>query len=411
MKKTSVSLALLTLAGVASAQSSVTMFGIIDAGVSHYSMKSDNVGAITPVRPPSVTLSQTAMTSGNYVPSRYGVRGTEDLGGGLAANFWIEHSLNVDDGTEPLYARRTTVSLSGAYGEVRLGRDITPTFWTDTVTDPFLNSGVGANLIGMVNARLAVFTALPGGGLLNGPLGGPSNYIFANNTVGYFTPNTLGGFYGQLMTNFAEGVKNSLQPGSPSQRGQLNAGRIGYGDGKLDISSSYEVSTAIDAIAPYTSPLTHAKVTTVNLGATYDFSYLKLHGEISRATVDSKFTLPGAAASSSNDYDGAMIGISAPFGPLRLKASYGYVKFSTDAPQLSLINQDASISKFSLGVTYNLSKRTLLYATAAFTDIKNGKYDPMVLGVPPQPTGAYVAATGYAPASARGYDLGMSHSF
>ncbi|MGJ7505971.1 porin [Variovorax sp. GT1P44] len=411
MKKTLVSLAFLGFAGAALAQSSVTLFGIVDTGVSYYSMKSDNVGAITPARAPSITLSQTAMTSGNFVPSRWGFRGTEDLGGGFAANFWLEYSLNADDGTMPLNARRTTVSLSGPYGEVRLGRDITPTFWVDTVTDPFLNAGVGANLIGMVNARIAVFTALPGGGLLNGPFGGPANYIFANNTIGYFTPATLGGFYGQAMANFAENVNSSLQPDTPSKRGQVTAGRVGYADGKLDVSTSYEVSTAIDAVAPYTSPLTNTKITTVNLGATYDFGYVKLYGEISRATVDSKFALPGAAASSSNDYDGAMVGISAPFGPLRLRASYGYVKFSTDAPLLSAINQDASISKFSLGMTYSLSKRTLLYATAAFANIKNGKSDPMVMGVPPQPTGAFVAAAGYAPASARGYDLGISHSF
>ncbi len=411
MKKTSVSIALLALAGTAFGQSSVTLFGIADVGVSYYSLKSDNVGALTAARPPSVTLTQTALTSGNFVPSRFGFRGTEDLGGGMSANFWLEESLNVDDGTQPIYSRRSTVSLAGPYGELRLGRDTTPTFWTDTLTDPFLNAGVGANLIGMVNSRIAIFTALPGGGLLSGPTGGPSNYVFANNTVGYFTPNTLGGFYGQLMANFHENVENSLQPDTPSKRGQITAGRIGYANGKLEVSSSYEVSTAIDAVAPLTSPLTDTKITTINLGATYDLAYVKFYGEISRATVDSRFALPGPAAASSSDYDGAMLGVSAPFGPLRVKATYGYVKYSTDAPALTPINQDASISKFSLGLTYNLSKRTLLYATAAFTRINDGVNNPTVLGVPPLPTGSFATTVAYAPRSATGYDFGISHSF
>lgn len=409
MKKTSVSLALLAFAGAASAQSSMTLFGVIDAGVSYYRLKSDNVGALTPSRPSSVTLSQTAMTSGNWVPSRWGFRGTEDLGGGTSANFWIEQSLNVDDGSQPLYSRRSTVSLAGVYGELRLGRDVSPTFWSDTIVDPFLNSGVGANLIGMVNARLAVFTALPGGGLLAGPNGGPANYIFLNNAVNYFTPNSLGGFYGQLTANFHENAKTTTQPDSPSQRGQFYGGRLGYTNQKFDVAASYAVSTAIDALMPYTTPLTDTKITTVNLMATYDFGFLKLAGELSRATNDSKYALPGPAASTSVDYDGAMIAATVPIGPLQLKTSYGYVKYDPNAS--GLVNPDASVSKFALGATYNLSKRTLLYATGAYTRIKDGRNNPTVLGVPPQPSGAFAALTGYAPRSAMGYDLGIAHSF
>lgn len=411
MKKTSVSLALLGLAAAASAQSSVTLFGIVDAGVSYYRLKSDNVGPVTAARPPSVTVSQTAMTSGNWVPSRWGFRGTEDLGGGLSANFWIEQSLGVDDGTQPLYSRRSTISLAGPFGELRLGRDISPTFWNDTATDPFLNSGVGANLIGMVNARLAVFTALPGGGLLTGPNGGPSNYIFVNNMASYFTPNTLGGFYAQLSMNLHENAKSTAQPDSPSKRGQFYGGRFGYADGKLDVSASYAESTAIDALMPYATPLTDTKVTTTNLVATYDFGFLKLAGELSRATNDSRFALPWPASSTSADYDGAMIGATVPIGPLRVKSSYGYVKYDPGMPATSLVNTDASISKFTLGVTYNLSKRTLLYATGAYTRIRDGQNNPTVLGVPPQPTGAFAAITGYAPRSAMGYDFGMAHNF
>lgn len=411
-QKNAAALALLSLVGgAASAQSSVTLFGIADVGVSYYSLKSENKGVVNAARPQSVTISQTGLTSGNWVPSRWGFRGTEDLGGGMSAGFWIEQSLNVDDGTQPLYSRRSTVSLTGRLGEIRLGRDLSPTFWSDTLADPFLNTGVGANLIGMVNARIAVFTALPGGGLLAGPTGGPANYIFVNNAVNYFTPNSLGGFFGQLSMNFAENPKLSDQDDSPSKRGQYYGGRVGWANDKVDIAASYMVSYALDAQPPYTIPLTDTRVSTANLTAIYDLGFMKLFGELSRATSDSRFALPGAAATSSADYDGAMIGVTVPIGPMRIRSSYGYVKYDTDAPALSVVNQDASISKFSLGLTYNLSKRTLLYATGAWTRIKDGQNNPTVLGVPPQTTGAYPAIAGYAPKSATGYDLGIAHNF
>lgn len=410
-RSTGVAIALLALCGAASAQSSVTLFGIVDVGVSYYSLKSQNVGAVNATRPSSITVNQTAMTSGNWVPSRWGFRGTEDLGGGMSAGFWIEQSLNVDDGTQPLYSRRSTISLTGVLGEIRLGRDLSPTFWADTVTDPFLNSGVGANLIGMVNARIAVFTALPGGGLLAGPAGGPANYVFVNNAINYFTPNTLGGFFGQLSMNFSENPDISSQPDSPSKRGQYYAARAGWANNQVDIAASYAVSYALDASPPYATPLTDTKVSTANITATYDLGFMKLYGELSRATNDSRYNLPGAAAASSADYDGAMIGATVPVGPMRIRTSYGYVKYSTDAPAQSLVNQDASISKFSLGVTYNLSKRTLLYATGAWTHINNGQNNPTVIGVPPQTSGTYPAAAGYAPKSAAGYDFGVAHTF
>src|ERR1700757_4650274 len=96
MKKSLLALAALAalgMAGVASAQSSVTLFGVVDAAVSAYSNKSQ------PPAGNSVTTSQTALTNSGYNSSRLGFRGTEDLGGGLAASFWLEAALNNDDGT------------------------------------------------------------------------------------------------------------------------------------------------------------------------------------------------------------------------------------------------------------------------------------------------------------------------
>src|SRR4051812_4868252 len=139
MKKSLIALAVMAAAGAASAQSSVTLFGIVDATISHYSGGGQH---------------NTILTNSGYNSSRLGFRGTEDLGGGLAASFWLEAGINNDNGSFTsantnntlggatgggglTFARRSTVSLSGGWGEVRLGRDYVPTFWNTTLFDPF----------------------------------------------------------------------------------------------------------------------------------------------------------------------------------------------------------------------------------------------------------------------------------
>src|SRR4051794_29661982 len=171
MKKSLLALAALTaFAGAASAQSSVTLFGIVDLAVTSVDNSS---------RDSVKSLSQDGINS-----SRLGFRGVEDLGGGLRAGFWLEGALGADTGcggsgtlgspvavgttsttvnqstgapivginpgpttvsTTPAaqtcigqnWQRRSTVSLMGNFGEVRLGRDYVATFWNLTTFDPF----------------------------------------------------------------------------------------------------------------------------------------------------------------------------------------------------------------------------------------------------------------------------------
>ncbi len=126
MKKSLIALAVLvSAAGAASAQSSVTLFGVVDVGAT-YGTANGNGDA-----------DKWAVTSGNNATSRLGFRGTEDLGGGMSASFWLEAQVNGDDGTGGatsmnnvtttggstgmVFNRRATVSLSGGWGELRLG--------------------------------------------------------------------------------------------------------------------------------------------------------------------------------------------------------------------------------------------------------------------------------------------------
>ena len=112
MKKSLLALAVLgSFAGVAAAQSSVTLFGVADASARQ--VKNGSAG------------SQKQLASGGNATSRFGLRGLEDLGGGLRAGFHLESGINLDTGTTDakFWGRRSTVSLLGGFGEVRLGRD------------------------------------------------------------------------------------------------------------------------------------------------------------------------------------------------------------------------------------------------------------------------------------------------
>ena len=102
MKKTLVAVAALAAFGTASAQSSVTLFGVLDTAISSYSNKAEDKNA--PFIPGyeslgTATTSRTALTNSGNASSRLGFRGTEDLVGGLAASFWLEAGLGNDEGT------------------------------------------------------------------------------------------------------------------------------------------------------------------------------------------------------------------------------------------------------------------------------------------------------------------------
>lgn len=373
MKKSLVALAVLAAAGVASAQSSVTLFGIVDASVSHYSVKDGQ--------------SQTVLGNGGYNSSRLGFRGTEDLGGGLAAGFWLEAPLSNDDGSQVRafnFTRRSTVSLSGGFGEIRLGRDYTPTFWNDTVFDPFGTNGAGTNLISTIHNAGGLIGGLPAGALTDG------NYVRASNTIGYFLPPNLGGFYGQVQLGLDEQVHNDV--GFNSKAGRYTGGRIGYANGPLDVALAYAQSKT------FNSATTSIDVNTLNLGASYDFGVVKLFGELSQVKNDVQ---QAGLADTDAKANGFLIGATAPIGAGLIRASYSIVKLDVDG-----VSADPKAQKFALGYVHNLSKRTALYATLAHVSNKNGANFTTYPG-----GNAVTGIAGTANKSSNGYDFGIRHSF
>jgi len=381
MKKSLVALAALAVVGIASAQSSVTLFGVLDAGVSYSDSKTKLKDGS------SVKQSQWTQSSSGYNTSRLGFRGTEDLGGGLAASFWLESGLGNDTGTAgsngALFNRRSTVSLSGNFGEVRIGRDYTASAWNDTAFDPFGFNGVGSNLIATSNAAKAGTPAVAIDG----------NYARASNMVGYFLPSNIGGFYGQVQYGFAESIKTTGS--TSSNAGRYIGGRFGYANGPLDVALGYGQSNLADVVGVSANN----NIKTLNLGASYDFGPVKAFAEISQAknTVDNTFI-----ADTSTKNQGFLVGASVPVGPGLIRASYSAVKFKQNTVGVA----DPKAGQFALGYVHNLSKRTALYATFSHISDKSGAS----LLTNSNSGNLPVLANGTV-TSANGYDFGIRHSF
>ncbi len=381
-KNTLAALACGALATAVSAQSSVTLFGTIDTGVTYQSAKS-----VDPATGITSRQSRTSLASSGSDASSLGLRGTEDLGGGLAASFWLEAPLATDDGGSALrFTRRSTVSLSGAFGEVRLGRDRTAYSYNDTVFDPFGGYGSGDNLIGAVSGADA---------------GLDSQYLRASNMVGYFLPANLGGFYGQLQYGAHENVSDSSSLTGTSDAGRYTGGRFGYASGPLDIAVASGQTTITD-----NGSLTRT-VRRSNLGASYDLGPVKLFGELSNVRDQSQT----AAATLRNNYNGYLLGATVPVGAGLIRASYGEVRYDEGA--LAPLYGDAPRArKLALGYVHNLSKRTSLYATVARIDNRNDSAYTGSLAAAAT-TGWGSSAVGYSglAKSSTGYDFGIRHAF
>ncbi|MGF6351457.1 porin [Variovorax sp. W2I14] len=419
MKKSLVALAALAVAGVASAQSSVTLFGVVDASISGYSATARDLNGATFLNPfyvnkGSIKASRRELANSGYNSSRLGFRGTEDLGGGLAASFWLEAPITNDDGQGGVstFARRSTVSLSGGFGEVRLGRDYSATFWNDTVFDPFGTNGVGTNLVFAASSGFAAFNGYGAAKtpLVNTPqitdVGG-SNYTRTSNNIAYFLPPNLGGFYGQLQYSFSEKTKYSPGTATPnvannSRAGRYIGGRFGYANGPLDVAAAYGSSTVGDQFyAGVTS-----KVNTFNVGASYDFGPVKLFGEFSRSKKKDDYENEPLVRTADTDLTGYLLGVTVPVGAGLIRASYSAVKY--DLNQADVLFQprvaDPKANKLAIGYVHNLSKRTALYATVARISNKNGA--ALTTGGP-----GFVTTGGLTPKTATGYDFGIRHAF
>jgi predicted porin len=339
MKKSLIALAALgAFAGAASAQSSVTLFGIVDLSL----LATSNGGGKTKT-----------MASNSYNSNRLGFRGVEDLGGGLRGAFWLEAGMSNDTGDvggggTQMFNRRSTVSLLGGFGEVRLGRDYTPQFWNTTVFDAFGTNGPGSTL----NVSSQTLGS------------GATTFVRANNSVGYFLPGNLGGLYGQAQMSAGESAVGNKH----------TSFRIGYAAGPLNVAvASGKTETGANDF----------KMT--NFGASYKLGSSTLMGYYNKGTF--------GAVSEKLMHVGAWV----PFGATTLRLGYTNSETSGGA----VANRDAK--QLAAGVVYDLSKRTAVYSDISRISNTGGA------GGASYRNGGSVANTVGSRATA--FDIGVRHSF
>jgi len=337
MKKSLLALAVLgAFAGAASAQSSVTVYGIVDLGFD----KTDTGAAAG---------STTGIKSGGQSSSRIGFKGTEDLGGGLNAIFQLEATLQADtgagfatptaatSGVNTGYAngaggfnRIATVGLqSNAFGTVNLGRQASVIKDAYDIVDPFGDGGT-----------IAPISAIFFGGLLN------SDYGRISNAVKYSTP-SFGGFKASAAYGFGETT------GSTSDNSNYGIG-AGYANGPLNVQFAYHNQDRLATVAPLTvSPARENEL--MFLGATYNFGVVKLHGAYADTSISS-------AGVPDLEFQNYMLGVSVPLGAAgNLFASYSV----NDNKTTGVTNADSQ--KAAIMYTYDLSKRTNLYTGYSHT--------------------------------------------
>lgn len=391
MNKSWIGVGLLASAAAAQAQSSVTIFGLMDVGYTR------DGGSIASVR---------GLSTSGTANSRLGFRGTEDLGGGYKAEFWLETGFNVDSGaanqnTNPdnltapsaatgagslQFGRRATVSLVTPYGEVRLGRDIVPSFYTDFLS-PFGVNSVGsdvseqANIVGLVQQR-------------------------TSNGIHYITP-TRYGLTGHLHYAFGERPSN-VTPSAGKKDGNYAGARLSFKKGPFEAVTGYgklEVSRAVTG--------QNADRSEANVAAAYDFGLAKLSAEYSLQkslnTVGGGFGSAGAASLAGDDTKGktVSVGLSVPVGPGKVNLAYSRIEVENGHGA----GTEPRAGKVSLGYIYNLSKRTALYTSAAHLKNSNGTATGATL------TAAAVRVAGISGAiagpntSSTAYEAGIRHSF
>ncbi|MDP1686150.1 porin [Hydrogenophaga sp.] len=306
MKKSLIALAVLgSVAGIAHAQSTVTLYGIADVYVGS---KKSGLN----------TKRTTVVDSGGFNGSRFGLTGSEDLGGGLKAVFKLEQGFNIDTGTQSVagsaFGRQAYVGLAGGFGTVTFGN-----VWSSM--DDVIGAGNGAFDAGAFAPLYSM-----SGSVHNTYVDRP------RNAIKYASPS-----FGGLSGSFTYGMDEN----SAASQDVVDF-QVGYAAGPVGVSLAYQVANNV----------TDTKRTLLN--GSYDLGVAKLLATYGQVKT-------GAAKSTD-----AQFGVDLPLSSaLTLSGSYAQTK---DNAFLG----DGKRTGFGIAAKYALSKRTFSYAGLVNVDTKNG---------------------------------------
>lgn len=307
----------LCFAGQASfAQSSVTLFGVVDEGVQYLSGANASGG------------KQIGLQSGNQWPSNFGIKGSEDLGGGYSVVFRLEGGIDVSTGKSVIAAtplnRAAFVGLQGPFGTVTFGRQYSVMFDQTLMYDP---------------TYLAQFSIMSSNLI-------PAAIEQLNNSIKWLTP-SYRGLSAELMYGFGQQIAGNFRAG------KYMGGAVAYANGGFTARALYEQTQGSESDG-------------------VDQSGLKDQ----RMGVAMKYVMGPVSVQGGYHYVRGDLALSPPGNIFYVGASY----YATS--QLNLVsevihyrtrNDEGTPFWFILGSVYSLSKRTDLYAFAGYLDNRGGK--------------------------------------
>jgi len=343
MKKHLLALAALATLSATAAAQTATVYGIFDLSVSKVTNTNATGG------------STTALTDATWMPSIFGITGSEDLGGGLKANFNLESDVNMDGGNltsasgSKLFGRKANVGLTGSFGSLSAGKDIDIIFlqgFIDNVRNSHSSSGFVAHVLAT------------GGSVLD------TESVFAQNIVKYSTP-TWNGLKATVQHKFGEASGNT-------STNKSDAYLVNYAPvAGLNLAGGLKVLRDAD----------NAKSELTYVGATYQIGNLRL-----------------AATQHKTDYKTAS---TATIRTTEFGAAYAFTPALTAAVNYVETKQNSDKGDIqSASVKYALSKRTSVWALAS-----KRNYDGFSIGA------ANYGQAAYAGKDSTSTSVGVTHSF
>lgn len=322
---------LMSFACGSQAQSSVNISGIVDAWVGQVHNKG---GSATPGR-------FAVVDSGGAQASRWRVRGSEDLGGGLRADFVLEQGISIDSGTVTNvsasnvgFNRTAYVGIAGPFGELRLGRMLTAYDAMRGSTNHLYDSSGFAS-------TLQVWSAGTTAGSGQAAVAGSDYLARGNNTVMFITPR-FGPVSGSLSVSAGEGATTAS--GSP----RLVTAHVKYESGPARIGLAYQNER-------YTTGDNNSLMVSGN----YDFGTFRMVGAFQRQTDERV-----AGDQKSREFE---VGLDVPLGAYTV--AFGYAGAITrNAAGDKVVDADG----VSAMATYNFSRRTRVYAAMRKISVDRG---------------------------------------
>ena len=373
MKKTLLAAALLAgFAGAASAQSSVTLYGIVDAGLVYKSASYNGN-----------TINEFGMAYGTQSGNRLGFKGVEDMGSGNRLTFQLENGFDLGNGTlgqaSRLFGRQAWFGVENdAWGYARMGRQLN--FATDYFgsIDPFAQGFAQANI---------------------GNAFGTTNTYRLSNSLKYQTP-VMGGFQAGVMYSFATGIDSVVVAGGKADASgtgynyasQDNTRQISlgakYANGPIYVAASYD---KLYGASNFVNGSPDASPSEWNLGASYDFNVVKVSAAYAQtrggmmgnqgnaqgnsgASISSS-VLPGLTAGLTNGvnifdqnfgFNSYLIGLTAPIGGA--SKVFGSWQMAMPNGNMQDAYNAANASTYSVGYQYDFTKRTNMYAYVSYAN-------------------------------------------